>query len=363
MALPFSLRDLALFDSSEMIQHGEAGRKRRTLAELGGLAAQGDYRGAQAAAFAGGETELGMRLKEMNDQDKERLMERAGRFALATNSEAEWEAARPQWAAEGYDLPPFAARDTMIKMTMPVLQQIQMQREDARHRESMDLQRQKLAQAASAGGGGVFGTPIFGEGPNGETAIMALTKDGRLQPAPAPEGFTALSPYGRSFQTAQGKVEGEALGEGRTELAGSLMKAQQSVDLIDQMLQHPGRATATGLSGTLDPRNYIAGTDATDFNVMRRQLEGKAFLEAFESLKGGGQITEIEGQKATEAIARLNTAQSDEAYVRALMELRSILMQGMRRSEQRAGAPAPRGNGAQPGDDIDALINQYAPGP
>lgn len=72
------------------------------------------------------------------------------------------------------------------------------------------------------------------------------------------------------------------------------------------------------------------------------QLQGKAFLEAFENLKGGGQITEVEGRKATEAIARLNASQSEKAFRAALSELRDVVGAGLERARQRAGAePAP----------------------
>ena len=61
------------------------------------------------------------------------------------------------------------------------------------------------------------------------------------------------------------------------------------------------------------------------------QLGGAAFLQAFESLKGGGQITEVEGKKATDAMARLNRAQSDGEFELALRELREIMTAGYKR--------------------------------
>jgi hypothetical protein len=72
-------------------------------------------------------------------------------------------------------------------------------------------------------------------------------------------------------------------------------------------------------------------------------LDGQAFLQAFESLKGGGQITEIEGQKATQAIGRLDDYQNPEDYKQALVELRDILATAMGRppgwADQQSSAP------------------------
>jgi hypothetical protein len=105
-------------------------------------------------------------------------------------------------------------------------------------------------------------------------------------------------------------------------LPAVIAKAQQSIELVDEMLKHPGRETATGLSGSIDPRNYIPGTDAKDFQIRQKQLQGRVFLEAFETLKGGGAITEAEGAAATRALGRLDLAQSDKEYAAALKELR-----------------------------------------
>lgn len=107
------------------------------------------------------------------------------------------------------------------------------------------------------------------------------------------------------------------------------------IGVIDKALNHPGREAATGLSGTLDPRNYVPGTSPRDFQVVLDQIGGTAFLQAFESLKGGGQITEIEGKKATEAIARLNRAQSDTEFEQSLKDLREVMTRGQARLEGR----------------------------
>lgn len=124
--------------------------------------------------------------------------------------------------------------------------------------------------------------------------------------------------------------------------------ANAQLRVIDQALNHPGRETATGLSSMIDPRNRVPGTDATDFQVLLDQIGGAAFLQGFESLKGGGAITEVEGKKAEQAIARLNRAQSDAEFKRSLEELRSVMAAGQARLgggqptlqlQQPAGAP------------------------
>lgn len=193
--------------------------------------------------------------------------------------------------------------------------------------------------------------PVFLEGPEGKVSIGQLTDAGELRLSQMPEGYQPMSPFERSRQTASGKVAGESEATATVNAPAQVQKADETIRLIDAMIEHPGRETATGLSSVLDPRNYVAGTDATDFNVRRKQLEGRAFLEAFESLKGGGQITQIEGEKATQAIARLSTAQSEKAYLEALMELRGIAELAKQRARTRieggASSPARTSSGIQ----------------
>lgn len=109
------------------------------------------------------------------------------------------------------------------------------------------------------------------------------------------------------------------------------VSADVQIGAIDKALNHPGRSTATGLSSVADPRNFIPGTQATDFRVVLDQIKGTAFLQAFQSLKGGGAITEMEGKKAEAAIARLDRAQSDAEFETALKDLRAVMVAGKNR--------------------------------
>ena len=108
--------------------------------------------------------------------------------------------------------------------------------------------------------------------------------------------------------------------------------ASDAIKVIDKALAHPGLSAATGLQGVIDPRNYTPGTDAKNFQVVRDQLRGTAFMSAYASLRGGGQITEIEGAKAEAALVRLDKAQSTEAFKEALSDYKYILNRGLSRA-------------------------------
>jgi hypothetical protein len=122
----------------------------------------------------------------------------------------------------------------------------------------------------------------------------------------------------------------------KIELRPALETANMAIRGLNEMREHPGLKTATGVSAWIDPANLLPATDAFDFSVRHKQLAGSIFLEAFQGLKGGGQITELEGEKATQSIARMETAQSEGEYLRALDDYEDIIRRGYKRLFQEA---------------------------
>jgi hypothetical protein len=168
---------------------------------------------------------------------------------------------------------------------------------------------------------------------------------------------------------AEAKASGEFIGKNKATAAaalpGALEAANEGIRLIDEMVgkaevrdksgkvitkgtaPHPGFSSYVGAS-VLPGQRFLEGSDTASFEVRQKQIEGKAFLEAFQTLKGGGAITEKEGEKGTAAIMRMNKASSEKEYVAAARELQGILRTGMDRARTKAGAPAPSGGGATP---------------
>ena len=114
--------------------------------------------------------------------------------------------------------------------------------------------------------------------------------------------------------------------------------ADMGLNVIDQLIASPGLGGIVGIRGKLP---IIPGTDAAKSNALAEQIEGQAFLQAFQSLKGAGAITETEGKKASAAIARLNRSQSKTDFVQGLNELRGILVETKARAAEKSG-PATR---------------------
>jgi hypothetical protein len=121
-------------------------------------------------------------------------------------------------------------------------------------------------------------------------------------------------------------------------LPAAIDKGNQALAVIDGLINHDGLDYLVGVY-SLAP--IVPGSPQADADAYMKQIEGQAFLEAFSTLKGGGQITEVEGRKATEAILRLSRKQSKEAFTASLNELRGILQKGMERAEKAAAPKDP----------------------
>ncbi len=134
----------------------------------------------------------------------------------------------------------------------------------------------------------------------------------------------------RQEQTRKLKTEADIAEENR---ARSMQKTLDTASYMDDLLEktktHPGRQYATGKSSIL-PK--VPGTAPADFQVLLDQIGGQQFLQAFETLKGGGQITEVEGRKATEAMARMNPRQSEESFLQGVSEFQNIVRSAKERA-------------------------------
>lgn len=117
--------------------------------------------------------------------------------------------------------------------------------------------------------------------------------------------------------------------------------ADETIFVIDQIVKkdekgnivrHPGLDAAVGVFDASTPSFFA---DTREFELLLAQLQGKSFLAAFQSLKGGGQITELEGLKAEQAQARLNAAQSEETFIDAVLEMRDLLEGRVEKARQR----------------------------
>lgn len=135
-------------------------------------------------------------------------------------------------------------------------------------------------------------------------------------------------------------LQANSAAEARVGLPQAAATAQQTLTLLEQLRNHPGRKMATGATGMIPA---IPGTPGKDFTTLLDQAKGQTFLTAYGSLKGAGAITEMEGKKAEQAIARLDRTQSEEGFLSAITDLEQVVKAGMQRAQQKAQPAAQRG--------------------
>lgn len=131
------------------------------------------------------------------------------------------------------------------------------------------------------------------------------------------------------------------------ELPGLAADAAEHLRQVDALRNHEGRKGNMwwhSKAGAYLPDSSIPGNTAAGDAVARlNQIKGGAFLDAFKALKGGGQITEIEGKKATDAIARMNRATSEAEFNAALDDYSGAIKRGLDKLHASAGVQPPGG--------------------
>jgi len=177
--------------------------------------------------------------------------------------------------------------------------------------------------------------------PNGAPQVMSKS-------SAAGGVFTGQAPTDAARATATTQA---AIG-----LPAVIDQAKSTLDLIGKVKNDPALAMRTGAFSVLPA---IPGTAGVDFESRVSQLKGKAFLDAYNALKGAGQISEIEGAKATDAQARLSTAQTPKAFKEALDDMEGVIRTSIARAQKQAGQGAPSAtSGAPPRSAIEAELRR-----
>lgn len=189
---------------------------------------------------------------------------------------------------------------------------------------------------------------------------------GYLGTQPAPGGqFQTATPAQQAAATEQAKIGVQLANAPQTNAAaaqGEQMKLDEKVasenrakmpvyqknmaameSVIGQMLDPKNETALRNITGRtiggnipdtsfdVDGKSHIgmarrawdianSGKPEAKLMSMHDQLKGQVFMQVFDMLKGGGQITNVEGEKATNAAARMARNVSTEDYKAALAE-------------------------------------------
>ena len=378
---------------------GQADKRERTRAELfksaGGQAAGGDYMGASGTLLGGGELDAGMAMgqygsglqasqQQHQTQKAQNMLDMVLQMDEKQRGQALTQLFSDPKVMQSVDqslIPYFSTEDTSDDLIglqkWAAMNGLQWNGPDAQEgftlgqgQTRFDNQGNEIASvdprpmAQGSPLGAVHSTFVDETG-----QLHIIKRDGSIDAS----GMNARNPYQitdvggvptaidrlsgtvNPLGTAQEVGENKATIETVAENEASRREAQQGLpqyisdanrelNVINQLLEHEGFEYIYG-AGSYLPK--IGGTPLADAGALRDQIGGAAFLKAFESLKGGGQITEIEGQKATAAMTRLQNERISPAAARkAAAELQEVIRSGIERAKAQSGGvynPAPQG--------------------
>jgi hypothetical protein len=229
---------------------------------------------------------------------------------------------------------------------------------DARAVYTQYMQRSKPTKAT-------YGmTPHFIKDADGNVKVVQFSNTGEQKVSDLPEGFKLAKGVdkvdaGTHFELRDAvtgellgtvdknvgevkaeEVIGKAEGQAKLDLPRITAQGNRTIQLIDSILSAPFQNILGAVQGRVQPNTpgaeLAVGKDGVGLIVKLQQLQGTVFLQAFESLKGGGQITELEGAKAEQAAARLNRFQSPQDFASALNDLRDVIAEGMAAAQRNA---------------------------
>ena len=121
--------------------------------------------------------------------------------------------------------------------------------------------------------------------------------------------------------TAAAKKQGQIKTEKIADIDAAIQGMNNSVAVAEQkirvLMTHPGLEDAVGQVNGLKGK-LATSKEGAEFITLYDELAGQIFLSAFEKLKGGGPITDLEGQKAQAAASNLDRQLDPDSFRRAL---------------------------------------------
>lgn len=138
---------------------------------------------------------------------------------------------------------------------------------------------------------------------------------------------------------------GQNLEEQKNKVRAAMPASQGNVNrlltTLNNIATHPGLDKTVGYPKLLTtPLAMLPSSDARNFAAVFKQLGGQEFLAAYNELRGGGGISEVEGQKAEQAISALkDTGISAAEFRKNMWILQDAVKEGFDRQRDLVGLP------------------------
>jgi hypothetical protein len=153
------------------------------------------------------------------------------------------------------------------------------------------------------------------------------------------------------------KQEAEKIAKGKDSYEKAKPELTDTVDIINKIRAHPAKPYATGMFSGIT----AATPQGKGFVALNEQLMGKNLVDAYDKLRGTGQIGEKEGQNFAKARARLTTAATEADYDDALKDLETTVRGTLERAQRNLKMPVTAWQNTQ-NDDYAPDIGQVKKG-
>jgi hypothetical protein len=154
---------------------------------------------------------------------------------------------------------------------------------------------------------------------------------------PLEEAISLAETGPRAAATETARAQAQAQGG----LAQAVNSAQSTIEKLDEIATDPQLESLIGWAW-YNPGRYLP--DRPEQRALRTrisQVQGRFFLQAFDALRGSGQISNVEGEKAQESIARImDTHQDIDSYRTAIEDARREIWALTNTARVRAGLQA-----------------------
>jgi hypothetical protein len=284
-----SLADLNIYTGRDFINAADAGQKARTLADLGQYAARGDYQGAASAAFAGGQPDMGAALAKMSQDQHAQLISDAASGAYAADDPQKWQSFKTQFeqAHPGFVVPPFQAREALIRQAVPVIEQLRMRQDQANADREYQIRAAELARKNTPNLETMY-DPATGQEMKA-TWNSSTGKWEQVGGVKAPTGTSlSVGPDG-TIQFNQGP--GAKLTEGQSKDVNYATRAAGALPIIDQY-----GSSLTSLPESVGGAAPVIGNYMKSPEFQQAEQAGNEFLAAILRKDSGAQITPSENE-------------------------------------------------------------------
>ena len=169
-------------------------------------------------------------------------------------------------------------------------------------------------------------------------AIEAAAETRKAEEKLARDRIEAEEKSKREVAETGGKEEIKKITEMRIALPKTERATTSTLATIDDLLKHPGFSDVIGMPNIITGIFSPPTTDARNFKQKYEQVKGKAFMAAYDSMRGTGSITDAEGKRAETAIAALNDPYvSEKEFKRNAEIFKSTMRNGIDNERMQVG--------------------------